>query len=73
MKKGTSFDIPKKDGTVQNVHIVSDIFLFFYEAEIWYEEVPTQINKATEGKFKLENKMYVLQGDETPEKLTQEP
>ena len=69
MAKGKNFDMPKKDGTVWKLHRFNGIRLFLYETKTWDKKALTQIIKTTEGKSKLDNKMYVLQRDKTSEQL----
>ena len=63
--KGKTMNVHKKDGYVIKVHQISCIKPFLYEAKEWDKNDPTQILKTTEGRSKLDNKMFILQGDET--------
>ena len=63
-------DVPAKEtAKAKRVHRISGFKPFLYDAEYWDTTAPSQILKTTENGGKLDNKMYVLQGDETPEQL----
>ena len=65
-----SNDVPAKEtAKAKRVHRISGFKPFLYDAECWDTAAPSQILKTTENGSKLDNKMYVLQGDETPEQL----
>ena len=63
-----STEVPK-EAKAKKVHKVTGYKPFLYEAEGWDTKAPSQILKTTENGNKLDNKMFVLQGDETPEQL----
>ena len=68
--KRNSTEVPVKNAAkVKRVHTISGFKPFLYDAEEWDTTSPYQILKTTENGNKLDNKMYVLQGDETPEQL----
>ena len=62
---------PQKDGNAKEkkVHKIIGIKPFLYEAECWETNAPTQVLKTTENGNKLDNKMFVLHGNEIPEQL----
>ena len=63
-------EVPAKEAAkAKRVHRISGFKPFLYDAECWDTAAPSQILKTTENGSKLDNKMYVLQGDETPEQL----
>ena len=63
MKKDES-EVKKK-----KIRCSSGIEPFLYTVEVWPDNASTQILKTTEGRNKLDNKMYILQGDEISEQL----
>jgi hypothetical protein len=65
-----STKVPVKNAAkAKRVHTISGFKPFLYDAEEWDTTSPYQNLKTTENGNKLDNKMYVLQGDETPEQL----
>ena len=65
-----STEVPAKEAAkVKKTHKVTGYKPFLYEAEGWDVKAPSQILKTTENGNRLDNKMYILQGDETPEQL----
>ena len=62
----------KKDETDVKKKMVersSGIKPFLYIAEDWPKDAPTQLLKTTEGRNKMDSKMFILQGNETPKQL----
>ena len=65
-----STKVPVKNAAkAKRVHTISGFKPFLYDAEEWDTTSPYQNLKTTENGNKLDNKMYVLQGDETSEQL----
>ena len=64
-------EVPAKEAAkAKRVHrIISRFKPFLYDAEEWDTTSPSQILKTTENGNKLDNKMFLLQGDRTPEQL----
>ncbi|OEU21421.1 hypothetical protein FRACYDRAFT_235044 [Fragilariopsis cylindrus CCMP1102] len=59
----------KEAAKAKRVHRISGFKPFLYDAEEWDTKSPSQILKTTENGNRIDNKMYILQGDETPEQL----
>ena len=62
----------KKDEAMsrkKKVERSSGIKPFLYVVEEWPEDKPTQLLKSIKGRNKMDNKMFILQGNETPEQL----
>ena len=65
-----SSEEPAKDAaTAKRVHRISGFKPFLYDAEEWDTKSPSQILKTTENGNRIDSKMFILQGDETPEQL----
>ena len=47
----------------------SGIKPFLYVAEDWHKDAPTQLLKTREGRNKMDNKLFIRQGNKTPEQL----
>jgi hypothetical protein len=62
-------EVPKDTAKAKKAHTITGYKPFLYEAEGWDTKAPSQILKTTENGNRLDNKMYILQGDETPEQL----
>ncbi|OEU07148.1 hypothetical protein FRACYDRAFT_251631 [Fragilariopsis cylindrus CCMP1102] len=59
----------KEAAKAKRVHRISGFKPFLYDAEQWDTKSPSQILKTTENGNRIDNKMFILQGDETPEQL----
>jgi hypothetical protein len=65
-----STEVPAKEAAkVKKVHRISGFKPFLYDAECWETTAPSQTVKTTENGNRIDSKMYILQGDETPEQL----
>ena len=74
-KRNNSRSSDKKDSKEEpeakkkKLEISSGYKPFLYVAEEWPEDAPSQTLKTTEGRQQVITKMFILNGNETPEQL----